>query len=71
MSDSSLEKACYRLQTIRDLAGPGCDDEALHGMEDDFREFVLTCISDGDEDAVTLAKLALSTNDLDFARWCA
>lgn len=49
------------------------DDESQHSIEDDMRKKVLRAIAAGidPETARRLAKLALSTEDLHFARWCA
>ena len=47
------------------------DDERAHSYEDSYREKVLQMIADGHPDAINLAKKALSTNNFDFARWCA
>lgn len=47
------------------------DDEAQHAMEDDLRTAVLKHIAAGGEDAAELAALALTTENMNFARWCA
>lgn len=48
------------------------DDESAHSREDAMRETVLRAIADGTaEDAAEMARLALTTEDMDFARWCA
>lgn len=47
------------------------DDEVAHGMEDALREAVLIAIAAGVPDAPALARAALKTADIDFARWCA
>lgn len=47
------------------------DDEAAHGEEDDLHQDVLQAIADGAADPDALAREALRTKDLDFARWYA
>lgn len=48
------------------------DDEAAHSYEDDLHMDVLRAIADGEaESPVEMAALALTTKDIDFARWCA
>ena len=47
------------------------DDEAAHIKEDDLHQDVLQAIADGAADPAALAREALKTKDLDFARWCA
>jgi len=53
---------------LRDLAW---DDEQAHSIEDSIRAAVLAAIAAGHPDTVELAKLALSTKDIEFHRWCA
>ena len=40
-----------------------------HRAEDALHQDVIRAIADGAEDAAALARLALTTLDLDFARW--
>ena len=48
------------------------DDEVAHSKEDALRADVLAAIADGTcEDPRECARLALTTDDLDFCRWCA
>ena len=47
------------------------DDEAAHIKEDDLHQDVLQAIADGAADPAALAREALKTKDLDFARWYA
>lgn len=50
------------------------DDEAAHGEEDTIHAAVLEAIAIGQlqgVDAQRAALIALSTRDLNFARWCA
>jgi hypothetical protein len=64
----TVDEARRRLDDIRACAG---DDEAAHSMEDALRRDVLQAIADGSPDAVELARIALESESLDFARWCA
>lgn len=57
-----------RVEAIRQAVG---DDEVAHGMEDELHFDVLTAIAGGEIDADALAKEAIKTLDIDFARWCA
>ena len=72
-----------RLEEIRSKAD---DDEAAHSLEDKLRGDVLWTIATIDtsrllsdatgtsemlREAVELARLALATDDIHFARWCA
>jgi len=50
------------------------DDEAAHGFEDAIRGRILESFSKYDytpQEIKDISNLALSTSDLDFARWCA
>lgn len=47
------------------------DDEVAHSMEDDLRRDALKAIAEGAENAEEIARIALSTDELDFERWCA
>lgn len=47
------------------------DDETAHSQEDDLYTDVLRAIADGAPNASELAREALRTVDIDFARWCA
>lgn len=58
-----------RVNEIRSRSG---DDEDAHGLEDVLHQDVLKAIATGEcEDPVECAKLALTTLDIKFARWCA
>ncbi len=62
------------VETIRFIAD---DDECAHALEDRLRERVLVCVAEGCADAedteedAELARIALSTRDIEFSRWCA
>jgi hypothetical protein len=47
------------------------DDEDAHSTEDQIRHDVLKAIADGAPSADALAEAALTTDQLDFARWYA
>jgi hypothetical protein len=44
------------------------DDERAHGLEDQLHQDVLLFLADNGN---ALAREALTTLDIDFARWCA
>lgn len=56
---------------VIEIAAKQLDSEAAHSMEDDLWRMVLTQIAVGHPDPSSLAKAALKTTELDFARWCA
>lgn len=64
----TVAEARAAVEKIRAAAG---DDEIAHSYEDDFRASVLKAIAEGSEDAVELAEIALTTGEIQFARWCA
>ena len=47
------------------------DDERAHADADALWEMVLNWIALGDDDSAELASLALKTDEINFARWCA
>lgn len=47
------------------------DYEVAHALEDDLHRAVLKIIADSSDSNAWLAKAALTTVDLDFARYCA
>jgi hypothetical protein len=48
------------------------DDEAAHGEEDNLREDLLRAIANGEcVNPQDCAQIALTTNDIEFFRWCA
>lgn len=47
------------------------DDEGAHSEEDDLHQAVLQAIANGAPNSAQLARAALQTCDIDFARWCA
>lgn len=61
-----------RVEKIKALAKN--DDEGAHTEEDDLRARALKLIASKEFiscDCVNIAKVALETEDVDFARWCA
>lgn len=56
---------------LKEIARVANDDERAHGMEDRLHQEVLQAIADGAPNAAELARLALKTSDINFARWCA
>jgi hypothetical protein len=64
------DEALERVAKIAAMAG---DDEAAHGEEDSLHRDVLRAIADGTAypSAAALARCALGTIGLDFARWTA
>ena len=64
----TIEQVKQAIESIKDITW---DDEAAHGKEDSLRDQVLQAIANGSPDSQELARLALTTNDIDFCRWCA
>lgn len=71
----TVEEARRVVEYIRSVAG---DDEVAHALEDALRAVVLQTIADtvtlaktDRHDVAELARVALSTSELDFSRWCA
>lgn len=66
----TIQEAYARIRSIREIAH---DDESAHADEDDFREEVLKfiCKHGNDQLISELARIALSTGEIKFSRWCA
>lgn len=63
------EQVKARVEAIRAMAD---DDEMAHSAEDGLRDDVLRYIAEHSPiDAAQLAAIALETDDIEFARWCA
>lgn len=62
------EEVMARVEEINKVAE---DDERAHSLEDDLRQDVLEAIADGAPNAKELARTALLTSEIEFARWCA
>jgi hypothetical protein len=58
-------------QIVGAIAAESSDDEAAHVHEDALRERILIEVTKGHQDSVELARIALSTSEIDFCRWCA
>jgi hypothetical protein len=56
---------------VAEIASESSDDETAHRLERTLRDQVLTAIAQGSHDSRELAEIALSTNDIRFARWFA
>ena len=57
-----------RVSAIEEIAW---DDESAHSKEDSLREDFIEYIAKRKDSLGDKAKMILSTNDIDFARWCA
>lgn len=57
------------VERIREYAETG-NDEAAHSLDDTLRGVVLEAIVMGARQARSLAAMALTTDDIDFTRWC-
>jgi hypothetical protein len=58
-----------QVERIREMAG---DDEAAHSEEDGLHRKVLGAIAAGEaESPAECARIALTTNEINFHRWCA
>lgn len=58
-------------EAVAKIASAESDDETAHRLERKLRDDVLTAIAQGSPDSRELAEIALSTNDIRFARWFA
>ena len=66
MTISDVEAAAQRIADMSD------DDESAHAAEDALHQQVLAYIVDhGDAKSAALARAALATANISFARWCA
>lgn len=54
---------------LDEIAAAASDPETAHPIEDEMRERVLQAIADGAQAPHELALLALSSREIDFARW--
>ena len=60
------------LDRLREITAMAGDDEVAHSAEDRLHQDVLKAIADGSaESPENLARLALETRKIDFARWYA
>lgn len=57
---------------VKDIEQGKWDDEVAHSDEDSLYRDLLSAIADGTcTDPAACAALALTTQELEFARWCA
>ena len=57
---------------VQRIAALAADDESAHIAEDELHQSVLAYIAEhGDAKSSALARAALATTDIGFARWCA
>jgi hypothetical protein len=57
---------------VQRIAAMANDDERAHVAEDELHQSVLAYIAEhGDAHSQALARAALATMDIGFARWCA
>jgi leucyl aminopeptidase (aminopeptidase T) len=66
----TIEDVEKRIEEIREQARRG-DSEGAHCDEDALREEVLQAIAEGAANARELARLALTTNQIEFSHWYA
>lgn len=68
----TTDEARQRVAEIENIAG---DDERAHSDEDKLRAAALAWFRDGIHDAPSwvreLSDIVLSTDEIEFARWCA
>lgn len=65
LTAAAVRKRVASIDIIKD------DDEGAHGNEDALWEEVLEAIAEGASNPKALAREALATRAIDFARWCA
>lgn len=56
---------------VKEIYETRVDDEMAHSAEDALRREVLEHIANGGRNARRLAEIALRTEEINFARWCA
>jgi hypothetical protein len=71
----TIEGAEGFIEAIKNEANVQHDDESAHALEDEFHMAVLATIAAPDFDNIAHAKelcrLAVSTHEINFSRWCA
>jgi hypothetical protein len=65
MTKKEILTAIQKIKDQRD------DDEMQHIYEDNLRNSFIEFVAERKDKLGQLARLVLSTNKLDFARWCA
>lgn len=58
-------------KTVNDIKESVADFEGAHELEDDLYEAVLKEVAVGNPEAQAMAREALKTKQIDFARYCA
>jgi len=61
----------YIEREIKAIADIAADDESAHSREDRLRAWFIWSLSQRTDEIGELAKLILTTDKIDFARWCA
>jgi hypothetical protein len=57
---------------VEEIRAHATDDECAHSLEDSLYDDLMRAIATGQcTDAAGCAEIALTTKDIDFARWCA
>lgn len=56
---------------VKAIAAMRHDDEGAHAAEDELHRDVLAAIAAGAAKPEVLAREAMATRNIDFARWCA
>ena len=64
----SLDELKERINHIRTIAYEN-DDESAYNAEIQLRHDVLKAIAEGSANAEEIAKLVLTTSDIEFGRW--
>jgi len=59
------------LQAIQEIRDKRWDDEVAHSNEDALRRAFIETIAKRQDELGELARLVLSTSEIEFARWCA
>jgi hypothetical protein len=71
MEKLTVEIATQRVATIKEVSG---DDEVAHGKEDSLRGWFIKCLALGlydIDEARAVAMIVMSTDEIEFERWCA
>jgi hypothetical protein len=71
MEKLTIEEVNKRIDWIKNNL---YDDEACHSKEDQLREMFIVNVINKQytiEEAAEIGRLVMSTDDLDFQRWCA
>ena len=66
----TANEARRAVRHIKAMSGAG-DHEAAHSEEDELREAFIRFVSKGRGQLAEIAKIVLSTEEVDFERWAA